>query len=76
MEQNLLNKAKQDYPIGTKYISIHRKDRIEHSRRICEVRGEFMIFDCWYWGGLVKSHFITDGYGGVVYSRGEWMEKV
>lgn len=74
-KEELLEKAKQDYPWGTPYKEINLEVP-SFEERLCRVRGELKIYN--YWKGLdeKQEYYITDGFGGCVYDRGVWMDKV
>lgn len=60
-KEQLLAKAKEMYPIGTKYLS--------ESKTECFVKGNFYLFS------LMDGGFqITDGNGGSIFLRDKWAE--
>lgn len=60
LEHELVEKAKEKYPIGTEYINSYGKN--------CTVQG---ILKYYY---SSEGNYITDGWGGSVYKNGVWAE--
>ena len=63
--QELLQYAKDNYPLGTIYADVYHKDNYNMTKTVV---GTFVYYD-------KPKPCITDGWGGFVYFDGRWANK-